>query len=435
MEFKELPPVKEQLMKCVRCGKCRSVCPVFAEIGNETVAPRGHVFMVQMLRDGSVAPEQKVYDHLTNCLMCETCSVNCPSGIDIHELNAAARSYIYDHNPSLAKDLIFDTMWTNPAYLKNAVRMIWGAQVSGAQSLGRKLGLTKLLPGDMPKAEKILTDVPFHSARRQIPAVSEALSEKKYTVGYFLGCATDLLNPEVAKATVDVLTRNGCDVIIPPDMKCCGLPHMANGKMKTAQQMAIENLKAFHKYDLDYIVTDCASCSSAVGAKNMELLLGETEHRAEAEAFAAKVMDLTYFLIHILDVRPPANDQAPRVRITYHDPCHLANAQGIKDEPRELLRRIPGVELVEMKDANRCCGGSGTFSITHYDLSMQILDKKMDNIEAADADLIATCCPSCMMQLRHGVSRRGLQSSLVHPVQILSQAYKQAEKAKVKTAV
>ncbi|MDD4775326.1 MAG: (Fe-S)-binding protein [Syntrophomonas sp.] len=423
MEFKELPPVKEQLMKCVRCGKCRSVCPVFSEIGNETVAPRGHVFMVQMLRDGIVAPEQKVYDHLTNCLMCETCSVNCPSGIDIHELNAAARSYIYEHNPNLAKDLIFDTMWTNPAYLKNVVRMIWGAQASGAQSLGRKLGLTKLLPGDMPKAEKILTDIPWRSARSQLPAVSPAIGKKKFTVGYFLGCATDLLNPEVAKATVAVLTRNGCEVVIPPGTKCCGLPQIANGKMSTAQRLAIDNIEAFQKYDFDYIITDCASCSSALAVKNMELLLGTTEYREQARAFSAKVMDLTYFLIHVLDIHPPANDKAPRVRVTYHDPCHLANAQGIKDEPRELLRRIPGVELVEMKDANRCCGGSGTFSLTHYDLSMQILDKKMENIGATGADLVATCCPSCMMQLRHGVSRQGLHARLVHPVQLLSQAY------------
>lgn len=423
MEFKELPPVKEQLMKCVRCGKCRSVCPVFAEIGNETAAPRGHVFMVQMLRDGTVAPEQKVYDHLTNCLMCETCSVNCPSGIDIHELNAAARSYIYDHNPNLAKDMIFDTIWTNPNYLKNVVRMIWGAQASGAQTLGRKLGLTKLLPGDMPKAEKIMTGVPFRSARSQIPAVNKARGEKKYTVGYFLGCATDLLNPEVAKATIDVLTRNGCEVIIPPGMKCCGLPHIANGKMGIAQHLAIENIKAFKKYDFDYIVTDCASCSSTLSAKNMELILGSTEYKDEAAEFASKVMDLTYFLVRVLDVNPPPNTKAAHVRVTYHDPCHLANAQGIKEEPREVLRRIPGVELVEMKDANRCCGGSGTFSLTHYDLSMQILDKKMENITDTGAELIATCCPSCMMQLRHGVSRRGLSTNLVHPVQLLSQAY------------
>ncbi len=423
MEFKELPPVKEQLMKCVRCGKCRSVCPVFAEIGNETTAPRGHVFMVQMLRDNQVSPDQKVYDHLSNCLMCETCTVNCPSGIDIHELNAAARSYVYSHNKSVAKDMIFDTMWTNPTLLKHAIRMMWAAQKSGVQTLGRQLGLTKLLPGDLPQAEQILTEVPFRSARSQLPTRNEAQGERKYLVGYFLGCATDLLFPDVALATVEVLTRNGCEVIIPAEMKCCGLPHLANGKMETAQQLAANNVKAFNAYNFDYIVTDCASCSSALAAKNMELILGGTIHAAEAQEFSARVMDLSYFLINILDIQPPANEQAPRLKVTYHDPCHLANAQGITNEPREILRRTPGVELIEMKDANRCCGGSGTFSITHYDLSMQILDKKMNNALATEAELIATCCPSCMMQLRHGVNRSGQKIEVVHPVQLLQRSY------------
>ncbi len=423
MDFKELPAVKEQLMKCVRCGKCRSVCPVFAEIGQETVAPRGHVFMVQMLKDGTVNPDQKVYDHLSNCLMCETCSINCPSGIDIHELNAAARAYVYNRNKNLAKEMIFDTMWTSPHLLKHALRTLWAAQKSGAQSLGRRLGLLKFLPGDMPKAEGILTDIPFRSAKSQLPAHNRARGDKKYKVGYFLGCATDLLFPQVALATVDVLTRNGCEVIIPAAMKCCGLPHLANGKMGTAQQLAAHNINTFNAYDFDYIVTDCASCSSALSAKNMQLLLGGSEHELAALEFTGKVMDISYFLINVLNVQPPVNRKADTVKVTYHDPCHLANAQGITEEPRELLRRIPGVELVEMKDANRCCGGSGTFSVTHYDLSMKILDKKMDNIQDTGANLIATCCPSCMMQLRYGASRRSSKTELVHPVQLLSQSY------------
>ncbi len=423
MDFKELPVVKDQLMKCVRCGKCRSVCPVFAEIGNETVAPRGHVFMVQMLKDGKVNPDQQVYDHLSNCLMCETCTVNCPSGIDIHELNAAARSYVYNKNPNLAKEMIFDTMWTNPTLLKHAIRIMWGAQKTGAQSLGRHLGLTKLLPGDMPKAEKILSDIPFRSAKSQLPSTNAAQGDKKYTVGYFLGCATDLLYPEVALAAVDVLTRNGCEVIIPRGMKCCGLPHLANGKMDTAQRLAADNVKIFNAHDFDYIVTDCASCSSALSAKNMQLLLGGTEHEIEARKFSGKVMDLNYFLINVLDIKPPVNKNAPSIKVTYHDPCHLANAQGIKSEPREVLRRIPGVELVEMKDANRCCGGSGTFSLTHYDLSMQILDRKINNASDTGAALIATCCPSCTMQLKHGVDKHGLRMEVFHPVQLLSTSY------------
>ncbi|PKM77715.1 MAG: glycolate oxidase [Firmicutes bacterium HGW-Firmicutes-15] len=424
MQFKDLPPVKEQLMKCVRCGKCRSVCPVFAEIRNETAAPRGHVFMVEMLRDGKVEASQQVYDRLSNCLMCETCSVNCPSGIDIHELNAAARSYVYKNNTSLAKDMIFDTMWTNPGLLKTAIKMMWGAQKTGMQSLARSLGITKLLPGDMPKAEQILTSIPSRSAKSQLAEINRARGEKKYTVGYFLGCATNLLNPKVAVATVDVLTRNGCEVIIPEGIKCCGLPQLANGKMDTAQQLAAHNVKVFNAYNFDYIVTDCASCSSALASKNMHFLLGGSEFENEAKNFSAKVIDLTSFLIDILDVKPPANEKTNKIKITYHDPCHLANAQGIKAAPRELLQRIPGVELVEMKDANRCCGGSGTYSLTHYDLSMQILDQKMHNAKQTGASKIATCCPSCMMQLRHGINREHWNAEVVHPVELLSDSYK-----------
>jgi len=426
MEFKELPPVKDQIMKCVRCGKCRSVCPTFAEIRNETAAPRGHVFMVGMLRDGKVQPSEEVYERLTNCLMCETCSINCPSGIDIHELNAAARSYIYDQNPSVSKELIFDTMWTRPGLLKTSVRFMWLAEKTGLQKLGRTMGIMKLLPGDLPKAEKILSGVPYRAAKNQLPEINPARGEKKYRVGYFLGCATNLLNPEVAKATVDVLTRNGCEVIIPKDIKCCGLPHIANGKMDTARQLAAHNVKLFNSYDFDYIISDCASCSSAINHKNMEFLLGGLKIEEQALAFADKTMDLTKFLIDVLDIQPPANPAAKKVKVTYHDPCHLANAQGIKAQPRELLKRTPGVELVEMKDANRCCGGSGTYSITHYDLSMKILDKKMDNAMITGASKIATCCPSCMMQLRYGVTRSNWDAQVVHPVVLLSESYKKA---------
>ncbi|MEA1961588.1 MAG: (Fe-S)-binding protein [Bacillota bacterium] len=423
MEFKDVPPVKEQLMKCVRCGKCRSVCPVFTEIRNETAAPRGHVFMVQMLKEGKVDPVPEVYERLANCLMCETCSVNCPSGIDIHELNAAARSYIYENNPSIAKEMVFDTLWTHPGLLKTSTTFMWGVQKAGLQKLGRATGLTKILPGDLSKAERILEQVPLRSAKSILKENNPSKGEKKYTVGYFLGCGTDLLNPEVAKATVDVLTRNGCEVIIPKSMKCCGLPHIANGKMDTARKLAAHNVKIFNAYNFDYIITDCASCSAALSHKNMEFLLGGLKIEDEAFAFSDKVMDLNKFLIDILDIDLIDNKNTEPFKVTFHDPCHLANAQGIKAEPRELLNRIPGANLIEMNEANRCCGGSGTYSMTHYDLSMKILDRKMDNAMATGADVLATCCPSCMMQLRHGANRHNWHVKIQHPIELISDHY------------
>lgn len=423
MNFHELPPVKEQLMKCVRCGKCRSVCPVFAEVRNETVAPRGHVFMVQMLRDRHVEPTKEVNEKLTNCLMCETCSVNCPSGIDIHELNAAARSYIYDKNPTVSKELIFDTLWTNPFLLKTSTKFMWGAQKTGLQKLARNLGITKLLPGDLGKAEKMLDSVPYHSARSRIKEVNPAHGDKKYRVGYFLGCGTDLLHPNVALATIDVLTRNGCEVIVPDNSKCCGLPHIANGKMDTARKLAFHNIKIFNSFDFDYIITDCASCSSALSGKNMDFLLGGLKIEDEAQEFSSKVIDLTKFLIDVIDIKIPPKNIEEKIKVTYHDPCHLANAQGIKDAPRELLNRIPELEFIEMPLANRCCGGSGTYSVTHHEMSMKILDVKMDSAMTTGAEILTTCCPSCIMQLKHGVNKHNWNAEVLHPIELVSRSY------------
>ncbi len=424
MEFKELPPVKDQIMKCVRCGKCRSVCPVFAEIRNETAAPRGHVFMVQMLRDGIVEPDEAVAERLTTCLLCETCSVNCPSGIDIHELNAAARSYIYEKNPSLAKELVFDSLWTRPGLLRTSTKFLWGAQKTGLQNLARAIGLTKILPGDLPRAERMLTDVPVRSGRSLISEVNRARGERKYRVGYFLGCATDMFYPSVARAVVDILTWHGCEVIVPKDIKCCGQPHIANGKMETARSLAAHNVKIFNAYDLDYIVTDCASCSAALSHKNMEFLLGGLNIEDQAKAFSEKVMDLTVFLTEVLDIEVPNPEMARKVKVTWHDPCHLANAQGVKQAPRELLKRIPGVEFIEMANANSCCGGSGTYCITHHDLSMKILDKKIDRAMETGATKLVTCCPSCIMQLKFGAQRHKWNAEVVHIVDLLSPFYK-----------
>jgi len=424
MEFKKIQPVKEQLMKCVRCGKCRSVCPVFAEVGMETTAPRGHVFMVQMLRDGKVEPSQEVYERLSACLLCEACTVNCPSGIDVHELNAAARSYIYENSPSIGKELLFETVWTRPNILRTSTNILSTVQKLGLQSFARSTGLMKILPGDLSEAEQMMSNIPSKPAKSILSEINPARGPKKYTVGYFLGCGTDLFNPDVAQAAVDVLTRNGCEVIIPADMKCCGLPHIANGKMETAQKLAAHNVKLFNSYEFDYIITDCASCSAALSRKNMEFLFKGLKIEDQAYSFSEKVMDLTVFLIDVLDISVSWDNPVKSINVTYHDPCHLANAQSITEQPRELLKRIPGINLIEMNNANTCCGGSGTYSITHYEMSMKILDKKMDNAMQTGADILTTCCPSCIIQLKYGCKRHNWDVEVLHPVELLSRCYK-----------
>lgn len=428
MEFRELPPVKEQIMKCVRCGKCRELCPVFGEIGIENASPRGHVFMVQMLRDGKVEPTSEVYERLGQCLMCETCSANCPSGIDVHELNAAARAYLTQNNPNRGKDFLYGNFWTKPELMKQSIKLASLAQRLGLQKLARNIGLTRLLPGDLKDAEKILEHIPPRSARSTLPAFTPAQGGTKYRVGYFLGCGTDFLSPEIAQATVNVLSRNGCEVYIPEGLKCCGLPHIANGKLDVAQQLTIHNINLFKKLNVDYIITDCGSCSATLTEKNLHFVLQGTTYQEEAADFAARVMDLTVFLVDVLDIQVDVHTDR-KWRVTYHDPCHLVNAQGITAQPRELLRRIPGVELVEMPQAASCCGGSGTYSVTHHQVSMQILDKKMSNAASTGADILATCCPSCIMQLNFGCRRSNWDAEVLHPVVLLDRVYQQAPAA------
>ena len=191
--------------------------------------------------------------------------------------------------------------------------------------------------------------------------------------------------------------------------------------MDTAQNLALHNLKVFNSLDLDYIVTDCASCSSALSAQRFHLLLNDMEYDEEIRKFCSRTFDLTSFLIEILELKPQ-NISPIQKKVTYHDPCHLSKAQGIRQAPRDLLKLIPGLELVEMSDADRCCGGSGTFSLTHYQLSMKVLGKKMDSISATRADIIATCCPSCIMQLKHGTSLYVYDATVKHPIELLATA-------------
>lgn len=385
------------------------------------MSPRGQVFLVQMLRDGEIQPSDKVAAKLSDCLLCETCSSSCPSGIQVHEMIQAARTYVASQRPSFTRKLIFDTVWSSPVLLRRTVGLIRLSQRLGLQTIARTFGLTKLLPGDLSKAEGILSSIPRRGARQQLPALTiPARGTRKYRVAYFLGCATDLLHPEVALATVEVLTCNGCEVVIPSSLKCCGMPQVANGEGTVAQELARHNNCVLANASVDAVVSDCASCTSALKSPRYQ----EVECGGQAEIYK-KVYDLNVFLVDCLKL-DSVPGSIPKTVVTYHDPCHLVKAQKVKTQPRKLLRMIPGVELKEIPE--RCCGGSGTFALTHYDLSMKILNHKVEAIAKTNADLVATACPSCIMQLEYGLRQNGLGMKVLHPVQLLSQAYQSLDK-------
>ncbi|HHW08241.1 MAG TPA: (Fe-S)-binding protein [Clostridia bacterium] len=417
--FHELPPIKDQLKKCVRCGQCRSVCPVFREIGTENAAPRGHVFMAGMLRDGELAPSAAILAKFNQCLLCEACTRDCPSGIAVHEIVAACRAYLGRYQPSI-KTWLFKRLWTGPSNLNKIHKGARFFQQSGLRSLARITGLARAVAGELAHGDTVLGDIPSRTALDSLPR-QEIAEPRTYRVGYFLGCATNLFGAATAKALIKVLNYHGCEVVVPKGLHCCGLPQYANSLPEQAKAMARANLRVFAGLPVDYIVTDCASCSSTLKS-GLYREWDDPDLEKTARYWQSRIYDINAFLVQKLELLPPKIEGAP-LKVTYHDPCHLARAQKIKQEPRRVLQSIPGLQLVEMEVQDQCCGGAGTFSVFQHELSMKILDRKMDLIKQTKADICATSCPACAMQLRHGLARAGLPGKVVHPVELLSQAY------------
>lgn len=392
----DLNSLKEHYLRCVRCGQCRAVCPVFAGIGNETAAPRGKVFLAHMLAAGELKADAEIAHNLSLCLLCRACARECPSAVPVHKIITAARYQLAREVPNTLQKIIFKEIWSRPSLLNISSRLLRGCQNLGLTVLGRTMGM-------LPPALDLAGKLPRRPARSFIKEVTRPEGAPRIKVGYFLGCATNLLFPHVARSTVAVLSLLGCEVITPLELKCCGLPQEENGQMDVAESLARSNFAAFQRLGSKVIVTDCASCFAAL---------------KDSSAFKdIEIMDLFQLLNELL---PGHNLKKIDQAITYHDPCHLAKAQGITAAPRELLTRIcPGFR--EMPGANSCCGGGGSFMLYHYNTSMGILDKKISAIKETGAKIVTTSCPSCTMQIRHGLAKQGLPIPVIHPVELLAQ--------------
>jgi glycolate oxidase iron-sulfur subunit len=228
-----------------------------------------------------------------------------------------------------------------------------------------------------------------------------------------------LLFAEESSATVRVLVRNGCEVITPQDVQCCGMPARGYGRMDLVRSQAQHNIALFEQYDLDVIVTDCATCGSTLKEYG-SILKDDPDWAARAQAFSKKVKDVSEYLMQIPLEKPQGVINA---RVTYHDPCHLRRAQHVWQQPRALLGLIDGLEFVELPEADWCCGSAGSQLITHYETSRKVLDRKLDNLASTEAQVIASGCPGCQMQLLSGIRRQGLSVRVVHPVTLLDEAY------------
>jgi glycolate oxidase iron-sulfur subunit len=414
-------PNEEQYLFCIRCGLCLSVCPTYRAHLKETESPRGRVMLARKALEGELELSSNFSDQMQKCMACLACNEICPVGIRPADLALNMRYVAEQIDPSAWKERLFRGLLPYPK------RMEWGTlplrlyQNLGLRWLVNSLHVHRALPAQLRDLERQLPQVPCRPLRSRLPEVVPARGVRRRRVGYFLGCAQNLLFSEASEATVRVLARNGCEVVVPREVQCCGMPAIGYGRQDIMREMAQHNIAVFERLGVDAIVSDCATCGSTLKEYG-HYLAHEPAWAERAGAFSAKARDISEFLCDVPLDRPAGRIDA---QVTYHDPCHLARGQGVTTQPRQLLEMIDGLELIEMEEADWCCGSAGSQLITHYEDSLAILERKMDNVLATGADYVASGCPGCQMQLTVGLKRRGFASQMrvVHPVLLLDRAY------------
>jgi glycolate oxidase iron-sulfur subunit len=417
VKYEQIDRFREDLDKCTKCGFCMSHCPVYQEEKVESSVARGKIMLVRALRDGELTLTDEMAEQLNKCTLCMTCVQNCPASTPLTTVVTAARADKVKHK-GIPFPYNFIYRWLLPrrrlfGYVVRIASWFQGIFMPRTQGSIRHLSMFLSALG---KGRHIPQIAPKF-LRQSIPEVNRPPEGVKTTctVGYFTGCMTDFVFPELGKKIVNFLTRNGVEVIVPRGQGCCGAPvFLGAGDFDTGRKLADTNVQAF--LDVDYIVTDCATCASAM--KDYAKFLADTPQRIqEYTEYAGKIKDITEFLVDILKLPPSSYKVAEEFKgkkITWHEPCHLGRYLGVKDQPRKILKSLPDIEYIEMSDADRCCGMAGTFSINFYDLSRKIAEKKTDSIDATGADIVVTDCPGCQIQLIDGITRKQMPQKVLH---------------------
>jgi len=423
-------PRQADLDRCVHCGLCLNACPTYRELGVEMDSPRGRIYQMVQVAEGQ--PIGDTYrEHIDLCLACRGCESACPSGVQFGRLVEAARADIEANTrrPWLnrkTRDFVFRKLLPSPMLLTAAGAMLYVYQVSGLQKVLRAAGVLKLL-GSFGDREALTPTAQIPFFFRQIGQTFPAEGVRRYRVAMIAGCIANISFARLNEATVRVLQKNGCEVVIPAGQTCCGALHVHAGIRDQARKLARQNIDAVLGHaatsrvpSFDAIVTNAAGCGSTLKEYD-ELFEHEPECLEKARSFKSLMKDVTEFLasIELNREMTPVN-----ATVTYQDSCHLAHGQKIRNAPRQLLRAIPGLKFREMPLSDICCGSAGIYSVLHTDLSMKILEKKMENVTLARTDIVATANPGCMLQLEAGVRKWGHGERVAHVVELLDEAYR-----------
>ena len=401
-------PMAHAVQACVHCGFCLAACPTYQEFGQEMDSPRGRIVLMKQVLEGTL-PWSAAQPHVDRCLGCLACEPACPSGVPYRDLispfrAAAQEKFTCTPGEKLRRWLAAQTI-PFPGRFRLA---LWGARLGKIfrPFVPRVLEpMLDLAPDEVPAAVKL-------------PAITLAHGERRARVALLAGCAQQVLDPDINVATIEVLARNGVEVVVPEAQGCCGGLAWHTGDLRAAQEFARRNLDAFPA-DVDAILTNAAGCGSAM--HEYHLILRGTADEARAESFRKRVVDVSLFLARLGLRDAPRGNGA--MKVAYHDACHLANAQGVREEPRKLLRAIPGVELRELPDAHLCCGSAGTYNLDQPATASSLGAQKARAVSAANADVVASGNIGCLTQLASHLKKLGSPVRVRHTMQVLRDAY------------
>lgn len=414
-------PQWEDYARCIHCGLCLNHCPTYRLWGMEADSPRGRIRLMLLVDQGRLGLGETFRTHMDRCLDCRACETACPSGVEYGRLVEAARAQIERSVPRpllarLARDLFFRRLLPHPRRIAGVARLLRFYQRSGLQRVVRATGVLKLL--GLARRERLLPPVDGEFFFSRLGKTYPAAGARRARVAFFAGCMAQVMFTRLNDATIGVLTANGCEVVIPAGQRCCGALAVHAGVRDAARELARENLRAFASGGFDAVVTNAAGCGSTL-KEYAQLFPPGTDEHEQARQLAAQVRDVTEFLDAWGLVAPLGE---VKLRVTYQDSCHLAHGQRIREAPRRLLRAVPGVELVEMRLADHCCGSAGIYNLTQPETAAALLAEKMADARATGAAAIVTANPGCILQLRAGAEEHATGQEVLHVVELLARA-------------
>jgi len=411
-----------QFLQCIHCGLCTSSCPTFMELGDENDGPRGRIQLMRLVAEGQAGMTDRMRRHLDRCLDCRACETACPSGVHYSRLVEPFRLALDEGEEKVERrydwfrELVLFRLFPYAGRMRRMLAPVRVLQQTGIWDAAKRLGLFRLIPGRPGRMASLLP--PPGKAAPKLPKFLPAIGRQRARVAFFVGCIADVMFRHTHWATLRVLQHNGCDVFIPDEQGCCGAIHYHAGNSRAARQMADANLVAFELDRYDAIVVNHAGCGAMLKEYGQYWQDGLKPHR---ERFSAKVRDVHEFLD---ELGPRAPSGRVELKATYHDACHLRHAQQVASPPRRLLEMVPGLELIDLPEADTCCGSAGTYNLNQAELADGLSRGKLENILSTGAEVVLAANAGCLLQIAREIRDAAAPVRAMHPMDLLDLSYR-----------